>query len=326
MAGQGQLGFGLDGIRQAQHRQRYARLGQLADRRQRLVPARQEHRIEALVLGQPADPHLDLGDHPEAPFRAKHHFAQVGAGRRGREGGHLQRPGEGLQGAAGEQLLDAPVAQRLLATGAAGHPAAEGRQLPRLRKMAECVAAGTQLALHLRAAGAGAEGGQAALLVEVEQAVHALQREGQHRPGAGLRVDVPGHRGAAAVGDDDHVLRGRPGQQLADLRGGFRKGHAVGERAEVALAHRQPVRQALAAGVAHAGLGIGADQRMSRQARGRHLRQHAGQAGVGQRLAGTDPCRQEGRAVRGQLHHRGLIAPTVPAPHGILLCIFSCLY
>ncbi|MNS93100.1 hypothetical protein D3C72_1272560 [compost metagenome] len=185
--------------------------------------------------------------------------------------------------------------------------------------MAEGVATGAQLAFHLRAAGAGAEGGDQAFFVQFEETVHALQREGQHRFVARLRIDMPGHRGAAAVGDQHQVAFDRQGQQLTDLLRGFRKGDAVGELAELALAHRQPVRQALATSVAHTGLGIQADQRMGVQTRGRYPRQHLRQSSVGQGLADAYTFGQESRSMGGQLHHRCLIAPAVPASHAVLL-------
>ncbi|MNF85168.1 hypothetical protein D3C84_675550 [compost metagenome] len=193
MARQGQLGFGFHGVGQAQHRQRHAGLGQLADGLQGAVPVGQEHTVEAFIGRQRADPHLDLGNDPETAFAAQHHFAQIRAGRRGRERRDFQWPDEGFQGSAREQLLDTPVAQGLLATGATGHPAAQGRQLPRLRKMPQGVAPCAQLTLHLRPGGTGAEGGQQALLIEIEQATHARQGHGHHRPCGQRRVDVPGH-------------------------------------------------------------------------------------------------------------------------------------
>ena len=122
--------------------------------------------------------------------------------------------------------------------------------------MPQGVTTGTQLAFHLRTIGTGAEGGDLALLVQVEQAAHALQRQAQHRLVTGLRVDMPGHRGATAVRNQQHVVLDGPAHQLADLRRGFRVGHAIGEHTEITGAHRQPVRQALATGMAYAIFGV----------------------------------------------------------------------
>ena len=186
--------------------------------------------------------------------------------------------------------------------------------------MTEGVAARAQLGLDLRAVGAGAEGGDAAVLVQVEQLVHALQRQGQHRPRRGGRVDVSGHRGAAAVGNDDGVPLPCPGQQLANLRRGLRQGHGVGKHAEAAGAHGQPVRQALAAGVAHARLGLAGDQRVLGQARCRHLGKHLGEAGIGQRPARAEAFGEKGRALFRQMYLGTLVTPAIPAPHALPPC------
>ena len=93
-------------------------------------------------------------------------------------------------------------------------------------------------------------------MIDFNQLAHALKRQGQHRFAASLRVDMPSHRGAAAVGNHDQVLLAGPSQQLADLRGALRIGHAIGEHAKITRTHRQPIRQALAAGMAHAVFGI----------------------------------------------------------------------
>ncbi|MNF51701.1 hypothetical protein D3C84_330250 [compost metagenome] len=206
VTGQRQLGFGFHRVGQTQHRQRHARLGQLADGLQRLGPIGQEHTVETFIGGQCADPYLHLGNDPEAALTTQHHFAQIGSGRRGRKGGNVQRSGKGFQGPAGEQLLDPPIAQRLLATGAAGDPTTQGRQLPRLREMPQGVTTGAQLTFHLRSAGARAEGGHQALFVEVQQAIHAGQGNRHHRPCGTRRVDVTGHRGAAAIRNQAQVL------------------------------------------------------------------------------------------------------------------------
>ncbi|MNN31215.1 hypothetical protein D3C81_1448920 [compost metagenome] len=149
-----------------------------------------------------------------------------------------------------------------------------------------------------------------------------FEGDGQHRLVRGRRIDVPGHRGAAAIGDQQAILFPGELQQFTDLPGGLRVGHAVGKHTELAFAHRQPVRQALAAGVQYAVAGIADDQRMLGQARGRHFRQHAVEAGIGQRVAGADQFGEECPAGVRQCHVRSFVAPTVPASHAPLL--FRC--
>ena len=184
--------------------------------------------------------------------------------------------------------------------------------------MAEGIALRAQLAFHLRASSTGAEGSDQAVVVDLDQLAHALKRYRQHRLAAGLRVDMPGHRGATAVRDNDQVLLTGPGQQFADLRSAFRVGYAIGEHTEIAGAHRQPVRQALATGVPHAVFGIQADQWMSLQSRGRHRRQHLLQAGISQRLTCANQLGQKCLTMGRQLHHRCVITPAVPTSH---LCL-----
>ena len=126
--------------------------------------------------------------------------------------------------------------------------------------MPQRVAAGTQLRLDFRPARPGAEGGDTAGLVEIEQAIHLRQGQGDDRTAGRRRRDVPGHRGAAAVGNHDEVALGRQVQQLAHLLATLGPGHGVGKDAELSRAHGQPVGQALAARVANAELRVGLQQ------------------------------------------------------------------
>ena len=72
------------------------------------------------------------------------------------------------------------------------------------------------------------------------------------------------HTGSAAIGNDLGADRGREAKQLAYLVVARRVRDAVGEGADAAGTQRDPVAQALAAGVAQAILGVGHDQRMGR--------------------------------------------------------------
>ncbi|MNO54953.1 hypothetical protein D3C76_454340 [compost metagenome] len=102
MTGQRQLRFGFHGVGQAQHRQRNARLSQLADGLQCLGPRGQKYTVETLIGRQRTDPHLDLGNDPETALATQHHFAQIRPGGRGRKGWNMHRPGEGFQRSASE--------------------------------------------------------------------------------------------------------------------------------------------------------------------------------------------------------------------------------
>ncbi|MNZ85448.1 hypothetical protein D3C78_1042410 [compost metagenome] len=59
--------------------------------------------------------------------------------------------------------------------------------------MPQGVAARSQLAFHLRAVGAGTEGGDQAFLVQFQQAIHVFEGDGQHRLVRSRRIDVPSH-------------------------------------------------------------------------------------------------------------------------------------
>lgn len=120
----------------------------------------------------------------------------------------------------------------------------------------------------------------------------------------------------------------RPSQQLADLLGTFRAGDAIGKQAELTGAHGQPVRQALATGMAHAHFGVLTNQWMRRQARRRHARQHLLQAGIGQTLARPDQLGEKGFAMGRQFHLGRFVSPSVPASHRIPIPIstYGCLY
>ncbi|MNP03141.1 hypothetical protein D3C76_950160 [compost metagenome] len=188
--------------------------------------------------------------------------------------------------------------------------------------MPKGITAGTQLAFHLRPGGARAEGGQQALLVEIEQAVHVRQRHGQHRPRGRWRVDVSGHRGAATVRNQAQVLVVGERQQLADLLDTLRERHRIRVGPQRAFTQRQPVRQTLATRMQQTIMGLQAVQRMRRQARGRHPRQCRLQRGVGQRGPGAYPGSEKPCALGRQFDHRGCIPPAVPASHACVLLWF----
>ncbi|MOA05233.1 hypothetical protein D3C78_1248240 [compost metagenome] len=72
--------------------------------------------------------------------------------------------------------------------------------------MPQSVTPGAQLTFHLRPTGTGAEGGQQALFVELQQAIHAGQGNRHHRPRGNRRIDVAGHRGAPSIRNQTQVL------------------------------------------------------------------------------------------------------------------------
>src|SRR6185369_14972935 len=95
-------------------------------------PVRQEPGRDRLDAPRRNDPDGRLGQDAGPALRPEGELAEVGPGRRGRVWRQLERAGRRLESAAGEQVLDPPEPDRLLAGRASRHPAAEGRALPRL--------------------------------------------------------------------------------------------------------------------------------------------------------------------------------------------------
>ena len=181
--------------------------------------------------------------------------------------------------------------------------------------MPQGVAFGTQLALHLGATGTGAERGDQALFVEVEQAVHVGQGHRQHRARGRRRVDMSGHGRATAIGNQAQVGTVGQGQQLADLFDSFRQGHSIRVPTQGTFTQGQPVRQALTAGMHQAVPGLDAVKRVGRQPRRGHCGQGTVQAGVRQGVPVAQSLAQKRCAMGGHLHLRGFFAPAVPASH-----------
>ena len=217
VADQSEVGFGLYPVGQAQHGQGQFALHQLAHRRLGCVPVREKQGVKALVLRQRRDPQRGLGQNAKAAFRAQYQFAQVRPGAGRGQGRDAQRAQRRLQPPAGKQLLDAAIAQRLLAAGARHHPATHGGVLKRLRKVTQRVALCAQLRLHQRPRRARAKGCQLAGFVQVQQPVHTGEIDGQNRPLAYGTIQVPGHTGATSKRDHDPVALLRQVQQLAYL-------------------------------------------------------------------------------------------------------------
>ena len=318
VAGQRQIGFGLDAVGQAQHRQREPALHQFAHGGLGGIPTGQKNGMEAFVFGQRRHAQRGLGQHAEAPLGTEHQFAQVRAGAGGRKGRQGQTANGRLQPPACEQLLDAAVAQRLLAAGTRHHPATHGGVFERLRKMPQRKSARAQLRLDQRPRGARAEGGELAGRVEVQQAVHAGQVERQDRAFADRAVQVPRHAGAAGERDHDPVVLVRQVEQHAHLLARLGKRDPVRHRRQGAKTLAQPVGKTLAHGDRESRRRGGVDQRMATQARGGNRGQHPGPRDVGAWQAGAQARRDHGARAVAQGHRGGIVAPAVPSSHALL--------
>ncbi len=180
--------------------------------------------------------------------------------------------------------------------------------------MPEQVTVAGQLRLHLRSRGAGAEARQQRGLVEIEQPVHALQRDVEHRAIRSGHLQVADHAGAATIGDDDGAEPLRLGQGGGGflVRGG--QGHAVGQRTDAAEAQRDPVRKTLAACMAQAHLRRGVEQAAA-DARGRRRGKRFGEAGIARRRRRPHRLLQEGARAVVQRIVAPFLTPAVPGPH-----------
>jgi hypothetical protein len=196
---------------------------------------------------------------PKAPS-AQDELAQVGTGRRARGAAGVEGALGGGEGEAEDHLVEASVAGRGLSAGAGRGEAADGGPLVGLGEVAEGVAAFGEQRLGLGGAQAGLQGGGAGDLVEVEQAVHVPQVEGDEVGGSGpaLGGEAADDGRAAAEGDEGQAVPGAGveyGQHLVMAVREDDGGRGVGG---VAGPHPQQVGGGLAAGVADPGLGVGA--------------------------------------------------------------------
>ena len=317
--GQREVGFGLDGVGQPQHRQRQPALHQRAHSGLGAVPVGQKEGMKAFVPRQGRDAHRGLGQDAKAPLRAQHQLAQIWPGAGGGQGGQHQRAHGGFHAPARKELLDAPVTQRLLAARPRHHPAAHGGIFERLRKMPQRVALGAQLGFDLRPWRARAEGGELAGLVQVQQPVHAREVDAEDGPLAQRAVQVPRHAGAARERDHHPAVRLRQVEQRAHLFARFGEGHAIGHRGQRAEALLDPVGVALAQRHGQARRGIALDQRVLGQARGRNACQQVFAPGVLPGPARAQALRQHGAGAVAQVHRGGIVAPAVPSPHECIL-------
>ena len=168
-AGEGEGGFGLGRGREAKHGEWKPGLSQALGCSQARAPAAKADGLPSFPLGQGAHAHGGPRDDAQAPFRAEHPLAHVWASGRGGESGQLQGPGRRLHVPADEELLDAAVAQGLLAARTRSDPAAQGRVGEGLRKVAQGQAVRSQAFLDLRAGDPGTKGCETTRPVQVDQ-------------------------------------------------------------------------------------------------------------------------------------------------------------
>ena len=241
---------GLVGVGHARDRRRRLARRDVAHRRQRLVPAR-EQVAEDRALGR-EPPHLDgrLADDPQPALGAEHHLADGRPGRGGRDRAGDQQPGRRDHAQPAGGVGDVAVAVGLHARRARRDPAPERRVRERVGVVAERVALGVELLLQPRPVDAGLHPREARDRVDAQHAVHPLEVDGEHGPRL-LPRRLQRARDARAAAERDHHRVGlqRGAQHLGHRRLVARAQHEVGDAAEVAAALADEVAQALAARV-----------------------------------------------------------------------------
>ena len=318
--GQRQLGFGFYLVRQSQHRQAQVGLRQCAHRFDASLPMGEEHGVEVFVRGQRANAYRGLGDQAQAAFRAHQRLAQIGPGTGGRQASDGDATTRGRQSRAMKQLLDAPIAQRLLAAGARHHPATHRGVLITLRKVAQQVTVRLELCIHHRARCARFEGGEPVARINVLEPVELLETQVDDRPIARRHIEMTHHAGATTPGNDHGPSLQSSGQRLIGLIrcGGQRD--SIRHGADLAVAQRQPVGIALPPRVVES-CGCVRDKRPAGQARSRHGGQHGIAAGIAVGGALADALPQKAPRFRRQRIVFVFLAPAVPAPHNHSLLI-----
>ena len=268
-------------------------------------------------------PHRRLGDDAEPALRSEDELAEVRARGRGRVGRQVERPGRRHDAAAGEQRLDPAEADRLLAGRPGGDPAAERRALERLGEVAEGQAVRLERRLEGRPdrARRRTSRGRSARRGSCSPASRSSAIVSVGRSSSAGRRDAADDARPAAERDDRGAAPSRRAPAASpDVVVGRRVGDGIRHGPEPPGPERDPVGQALAAGVADAILRIvGQERRRPRAAtpaRPRRRPRAARPAGGRRRQADLDL--EQPPRLRRQLRGRALLAPAVPPSQGHL--------
>jgi hypothetical protein len=214
--------------REAEHREREAHRGDLPHRGDGRLEVGEEDAVDLLARRERRDADGRLRDHAEPPLAPEDELAQVGPGGGGGERRKVEAPRRRLDAPPGEEPLDPPVAERLLAAGAGRDPAAERRELERLREVPERETARAQLRLEVGPLHARAERRQPARLVEREEPREAREVDRDDRLVRGDGVDVSRHARPAAVRHEAVPGPAGAGEERGDLLAALGEGDGVG--------------------------------------------------------------------------------------------------
>ena len=302
--------------RQAEHRQAGSRPGEVARRLEPLGPAGHRPRVEAVGVGERGRPQHDVGEEPEPALRPEDELAEVRARRGGRERRQVERSRGRLEDAAREQLLDPPETQAAHPRAAGRDPAADRRELERLRLVADGQAVRRQRLGECRPGRPGASAvTRPDPLVDGRHAGEPRQVDGDERVGRRPGVDAADDARAAAIRDQPGSRRSGEVEDRADLGAVCGPGDGIGDRVEAAEPQVEQVGERLAAGVPDASLGIGVEEVVRGNPRGRHGLDHVRERREGRRGGGADLRLDERAAGVAEMRVDVLEPPAVPTPH-----------
>src|SRR6185369_8493071 len=179
--------------------------------------------------------HPRLDDDAENALRADEQT--IGARPRARAGKASGRdhPGRRHDAQRFHELVHVGVERRVVAARAGGDPAPEGRELERLREVAEGERMRTELVLERGPEDAGLDARRARGAIDLEDAIEVaeVERHDAGVPAARGRFDATDDARAAAVRNGDRPRARAPVEHGDDVRFVARKGDDVGRAAEV---------------------------------------------------------------------------------------------
>jgi hypothetical protein len=209
----------LAGIEQTAVRRMQAGLRQFAHRpraRREVGEGDSARRLPARALLQP-DP--SFGDHPERALGADQHPVGARTGARPRQTPALPLPGRRDRAHRLDQVVDVRVEGRVVSARPGGDPAAQRRELERLREVAQGEPARPQLVLEVGAERPRLDARRARHVVDLEDTVESREVD-RHRARVGVadpRLDASDDARPAAEGNRGRARAGAPLEQRLDV-------------------------------------------------------------------------------------------------------------
>ena len=213
--------------------------------------------------------HPGLGDDAERTFRADHQAVRARACAGARQAAAFQHARRRHRAQALHELVDVGVERGVVAAGAGGDPAAEGREAEGLREVPEREPRRLELGFERGPEHAALNAGRAGGPVDLQNLVQAAQVDGEDAretvPDVGL--DAPHHGRPRAIGNDREPRIARPVEQCHDVRLVLGVGDDIRRHGEIPSPRADVVRVRLAVGVARAAVGIAVAERGQRTRR-----------------------------------------------------------